>query len=101
MILTKLIHRLEPIIFGLVIAIVLAFLIRYQSWLVLSSIVVRIWSWWVHCTKTMVSLAKIIVSSKIFYGFVSILVGLLIGILFHYLIYRFTLPSKPFVYAAF
>ncbi len=33
--------------------------------------------------------------------FVSVILGLLIGIFFHYLIYRFTLPIKPFVYVAF
>jgi hypothetical protein len=36
-----------------------------------------------------------------FHKFVSVLLGLLIGIFFHYLIYRFTLPTKPFVYVAF
>jgi hypothetical protein len=99
MILTKLIHRLEPFVFGLVIAIFLTYVVRYQ--LLLITIPGRIWSWLVRCAKTIVALAKIIVSSKIFYGFVSVVIGLLIGILFHYLIYRFTLPSKPFVYAAF
>jgi hypothetical protein len=38
---------------------------------------------------------------KLFWRVVSILLGLLIGIFFHYLIYRFTLPTKPFVYVAF
>jgi hypothetical protein len=38
---------------------------------------------------------------KTFWGFVSLILGLLIGIFFHYLIYRFTLPTKPFVYVAF
>jgi hypothetical protein len=33
--------------------------------------------------------------------FISMILGLLIGIFFHYLIYRFTLPVKPFVYVAF
>jgi hypothetical protein len=27
--------------------------------------------------------------------------GLLVGVLCHYLIYRFSLPSKPFIYVAF
>jgi hypothetical protein len=38
---------------------------------------------------------------KTFWGFVSVILGILIGIFFHYLIYRFTLPTKPFVYVAF
>jgi hypothetical protein len=101
MIATTLIHRLEPVILGVVIALFLAYTIRYRPWLVLLSILRRIWFGSVRCTNTIASVAKLIVSSKLFYGFVSILVGLLIGILFHYLIYRFTLPSKPFVYAAF
>ncbi len=29
------------------------------------------------------------------------LIGLCIGVLFHYLLYRFSLPIKPFIYAAF
>jgi len=33
--------------------------------------------------------------------FVSIVVGLLLGVLFHYLLYRFSLPAKPFIYVAF
>lgn len=31
----------------------------------------------------------------------SLLLGLLVGVLAHYLIYRFSLPSKPFVYVTF
>jgi len=38
---------------------------------------------------------------KTFWGFVSVILGILIGVFFHYLIYRFTLPAKPFVYVAF
>jgi hypothetical protein len=38
---------------------------------------------------------------KIFYGVLSVLIGISIGIFSHYLIYRFTLPAKPFVYVAF
>ena len=38
---------------------------------------------------------------KTFWGFVSVILGILMGIFFHYLIYRFTLPAKPFVYVAF
>lgn len=32
---------------------------------------------------------------------VSLLLGLLVGVLSHYLIYRLSLPSKPFIYVAF
>jgi uncharacterized membrane-anchored protein YhcB (DUF1043 family) len=35
------------------------------------------------------------------FKFLSLILGLLVGIFFHYLIYRFTLPTKPFVYVAF
>ena len=38
---------------------------------------------------------------KIFHRLISVVIGLLIGIFFHYLIYRLTLPAKPFVYVAF
>jgi hypothetical protein len=31
----------------------------------------------------------------------SLVLGLLIGGLFHYLLYRFSLPSKPFIYVNF
>jgi hypothetical protein len=31
----------------------------------------------------------------------SLLLGLLVGVLAHYLLYRFSLPSKPFIYVAF
>jgi len=31
----------------------------------------------------------------------SLVLGLLVGVLFHYLIYRFSLPSQPFIYVAF
>lgn len=31
----------------------------------------------------------------------SVIVGLLTGILFHYLLYRFAIPGKPFIYVAF
>jgi hypothetical protein len=31
----------------------------------------------------------------------SLLLGLLVGVLAHYLIYRLSLPSKPFIYVAF
>jgi ABC-type Mn2+/Zn2+ transport system permease subunit len=32
---------------------------------------------------------------------VSLGLGLLVGVLGHYLIYRLSLPSKPFIYVAF
>jgi uncharacterized membrane protein YgaE (UPF0421/DUF939 family) len=38
---------------------------------------------------------------KIFWRTVSVILGILMGVFFHYLIYRFTLPTKPFVYVAF
>jgi xanthosine utilization system XapX-like protein len=31
----------------------------------------------------------------------SIVVGIVLGVLFHYLLYRFSLPAKPFIYVAF
>jgi hypothetical protein len=31
----------------------------------------------------------------------SLVLGLLVGVLAHYLIYRLSLPSKPFIYVAF
>ncbi len=31
----------------------------------------------------------------------SVLVGLLVGAFFHYMIYRLALPTKPFIYVAF
>jgi hypothetical protein len=32
---------------------------------------------------------------------VSLLVGLVVGIFFHYLLFRLTLPVQPFIYVAF
>ena len=32
---------------------------------------------------------------------VSLLTGLLIGVFFHYLLFRLSLPVKPFIYVAF
>lgn len=32
---------------------------------------------------------------------VSLVLGLLVGVVLHYLIYRLSLPSKPFIYVAF
>lgn len=34
-------------------------------------------------------------------GIVALLLGLLVGVFFHYLIYRLSLPSKPFIYVSF
>jgi hypothetical protein len=31
----------------------------------------------------------------------SLLTGMVIGIFFHYLLWRFSLPGHPFIYAAF
>ena len=31
----------------------------------------------------------------------SLVLGLLVGVLAHYLVYRFSLPSKPFIYVSF
>jgi hypothetical protein len=31
----------------------------------------------------------------------ALALGLIIGVFFHYLLYRYSLPSKPFIYAAF
>lgn len=33
--------------------------------------------------------------------FARFLLGIAIGILFHYLLYRFSLPVQPFIYVAF
>jgi hypothetical protein len=32
---------------------------------------------------------------------VALIVGLLVGVFFHYMLYRLSLPSKPFIYVAF
>lgn len=31
----------------------------------------------------------------------SLIVGLFVGVFFHYVIYRLTLPVRPFIYVAF
>ena len=31
----------------------------------------------------------------------ALALGLLIGVFFHYLLYRYSLPEKPFIYVAF
>jgi len=33
--------------------------------------------------------------------FISVLLGIALGVFFHYLLYRFSLPAKPFIYVAF
>ena len=42
-----------------------------------------------------------IISSRPVRHAVSLLVGLLIGAFFHYLLFRLTLPVQPFIYVAF
>jgi hypothetical protein len=75
--LTKLFHKMTfPVIVLLIAIVVWRFAPK-----VLSAVPSPVWNW--------------------FYKFVSLLLGILIGIFIHYLIYRFTLPSKPFVYVAF
>ena len=32
---------------------------------------------------------------------ISLVVGLVLGVFFHYLLYRLTLPLQPFIYVAF
>ncbi|MDR3400926.1 MAG: hypothetical protein P4L99_00380 [Chthoniobacter sp.] len=32
---------------------------------------------------------------------VSLVLGVLLGVFFHYVLYRFALPSEPFIYFAF
>ena len=46
------------------------------------------------------SLENIAKSPAVKHGF-SLLVGLLVGIVFHYLLFRLTLPVQPFIYVAF
>jgi xanthosine utilization system XapX-like protein len=31
----------------------------------------------------------------------ALLFGLLVGVFFHYMVYRLSIPAKPFIYAAF
>lgn len=40
-------------------------------------------------------------STKRLQRWTALLLGLLIGVFFHYLLYRYSLPSKPFIYVAF
>jgi hypothetical protein len=46
------------------------------------------------------SLENILKSPVVRHGF-SLLVGIVIGIVFHYLLFRLTLPVQPFIYVAF
>lgn len=39
--------------------------------------------------------------NKLLNGFISLMLGVAIGIFFHYLLYRFSLPKEPFIYANF
>lgn len=32
---------------------------------------------------------------------VALLLGAIVGVIFHYMLYRFSIPSKPFIYVAF
>lgn len=41
--------------------------------------------------KTIVSLRNV----------VALMLGLFVGVCFHYMLYRLSLPSKPFIYVAF
>jgi hypothetical protein len=34
-------------------------------------------------------------------GLAALVLGLLIGVLLHYMLYRMSLPGKPFIYVAF
>ena len=34
-------------------------------------------------------------------GIAALMLGLLVGVFFHYMLYRLSLPSKPFIYVAF
>jgi hypothetical protein len=36
-----------------------------------------------------------------FRGVFALLLGLTMGVFFHYLLYRLSLPSKPFIYVSF
>jgi hypothetical protein len=39
--------------------------------------------------------------NKLLNGSISLMLGVAIGIFFHYLLYRFSLPKEPFIYANF
>jgi hypothetical protein len=38
---------------------------------------------------------------RLWRALIALCIGLLIGCFFHYLLYRFSLPAKPFIYVAF
>ena len=42
-----------------------------------------------------------ILQSRVARHVISLLVGLVVGVFFHYLLYRLTLPVQPFIYVAF
>lgn len=44
---------------------------------------------------------EIIVKSKAARQIASLLVGLAVGVVFHYLLFRLSLPVQPFIYVAF
>ena len=39
--------------------------------------------------------------SRVTHALAALVLGLLVGVFFHYLLYRLSLPSKPFIYVAF
>lgn len=48
----------------------------------------------------MSALENILKSPVVRHGF-SLLAGLVLGVVFHYLLFRLTLPVQPFIYVAF
>jgi hypothetical protein len=46
------------------------------------------------------TLENLLKSPAVKHGF-SLFVGIVIGIVFHYLLFRLTLPVQPFIYVAF
>lgn len=42
-----------------------------------------------------------ILQSRIARHGISLLLGLVVGVFFHYMLFRLTLPVKPFIYVAF
>ncbi len=47
------------------------------------------------------SLLESILNSRAARHVISLLAGLAVGVFFHYLLYRLTLPVQPFIYVAF
>jgi hypothetical protein len=39
--------------------------------------------------------------NKVFFAAMSLLIGCVVGVIFHFLIYRLSMPVKPFVYVSF